>query len=503
MFKSARETIKQAWSNFTPSHKMLLWVMGGLLLVLGIWSGLAVPGDGMVQVVGHEVNDEMRSRAMEHLQKQNQEHEIRNGDVYVPRDDADRVRLELVGQGVLSQASIWKFLAEDSIFTNRWDKEKRQKRAVERTLQRMIEAIESVRNASVLLTPAPPGGQVFSHQPKATASVQVELHAGRRISVQNVIAIAGIVAGAVPGLEAADVIIMDTSGNPYKSSDSDDGTWGTRREYERQIERDLETRLKELIVPVPKVVIRVVTDNETHHKTDVKHGQPIVKSQEIRSVHFKQTRAAQGGGIKGGDQVDPPRAGSEEKRSEKETEESVQHVLDKTTTVSKLPAGKIERVTAAVMWPVPADENGEMDADRLKQQPMIEALVLKVLGPQATKEDVSIMPVATRPPQPLPPTPFSEVLEEKFDRHGTMVGLLGVSLIWLFMLYRVFRKAAPAGMVEEIQTIRTRIDEVDRGADSTGAILDEATRMKRGIRDLVTKNPAGAGTVLNDWMGGK
>src|SRR5437016_12989901 len=115
VIRRALDSIRQMWSRLDSPKKAIIAALAvGVVLVLA-WGSVASTGDGMVRVVGHEVDDEKRGDILAKLQQKNEKYEVRDRDIYLPRETADRVVLELAGEGVMSDRAVWQWLESDNI----------------------------------------------------------------------------------------------------------------------------------------------------------------------------------------------------------------------------------------------------------------------------------------------------------------------------------------------------------------------------------------------------
>ena len=97
-----------------------------------------------------------------------------------------------------------------------------------------------------------------------------------------------------------------------------------------------------------------------------------------------------------------------------------------------------------------------------------------------------------------------EKILEAAAAHWAKVVLLLLAVLGLTLVYRIIRSAMPTEMVQEIQAIRTRMEQEGRAAEEEAfTATGESAKMKADIRDMVTKSPGGGGLILNRWMGGK
>jgi flagellar M-ring protein FliF len=133
-------------------------------------------------------------------------------------------------------------------------------RALQGELTRAINTLDAVQRSKVLL--ALPAKKTFLEEGKSpTASVVVELHAGKVLSEDQVRGIEFLVANAVEGLDADKVTVVDSRGK-LLSRPVDADTQGSAQlaEMKAKTERDVEERVESIIARVVgqgKVMARV------------------------------------------------------------------------------------------------------------------------------------------------------------------------------------------------------------------------------------------------------
>ena len=310
VLKRALESIQRMWGNLTPSQRIVMGALAATVAVVIAWGSAAGVGDNLVRVVGHEIPDAERGDVLKKLQEKNIKYEVRNLDIYVAREQAEQVVLELAGEGVMSDRAVWGFLDASDIVASKWQLEKRYQVALQRKLEGMIRKIEGVRNAGVVLSPASEAQQLgFRDGAKASAAVQVELQTGAVFVPKQAKAVAGLVARAVPGLDPDRVHIMDTKGFAYhvpRETGSLAGSDGLRA-LESELETDIKAKITELF-PMARVVVRAVADGVDKVMEEKKHTKPQARETEERKRVEKSRPAGGLGGIKGESNLRPETA---------------------------------------------------------------------------------------------------------------------------------------------------------------------------------------------------
>ena len=133
--------------------------------------------------------------------------------ILVPAAQVHQARLKLASDGLPKGGNIGFELLENQKFgVSQFVEQVNFQRALEGELERSIQSIGAVEVARIHL--AIPKASVFVRdQQKPTASVLLNLKAGRNLDVQQVGAIVHLVASSVPDLPAANVTVVDQNGN--------------------------------------------------------------------------------------------------------------------------------------------------------------------------------------------------------------------------------------------------------------------------------------------------
>jgi flagellar biosynthesis/type III secretory pathway M-ring protein FliF/YscJ len=499
--KRALESVGRMWAALNATQRVILSASAALMVLLLIWgSASSVPT--MVRVVGPEVDASKRQEILSKFQERNQKHEVRGAEIFVPKEDADRVVLELAGEGSMTNNGVWKFLEQSDIFAPRWTQEKRFQIALQSRLEGMIRSIESVKYAAVVINPGSTHYQLGFAGPKPSASVQVELQEGRTLSRKNVQAIAGLVARAVSGIEEDQVHIMDTKGIAYRAAKAE-GPPGAAWDTAREIEEDIEKRLKDTFAfSGAKVIVRVQTKTINSRTEEKKFSNPkIANSQE--TITRRPASAPPAPPVRKGEgdvepAPQPPVPGTETQSSTAES-----HVFDETRTVQDNPAGQIERTTVGVLIPVEVGPDGKELAEAEKLLPKLKEFVRLAAHP-AKSEDVSVQFIPTKRPEPVAAAVASESPLSWVGMHASKIAMFGLALAGLFVLLRVVQTAMARETVEEIESLTNALAETqEASAELAGPAAGDLGRLKQNVKDMVGRNPKSVAVSLKSFMGGR
>jgi len=176
-----------------------------------------------------------------------------SGAILVASEDVHMARLKLAEFGLPSNSTQGFELMdkEQPLGTSQFVENTRYQRSIEGELARTITSITSIRSARVHL--AIPKKTVFVRDAaNPTASVFIEVFAGRGVEPAQVKAIMNLVASSVPGMKMADVTVVDQHGNLISTGeDSADLLMAAKQhQYSQEVESSVIKRINGILEPV-------------------------------------------------------------------------------------------------------------------------------------------------------------------------------------------------------------------------------------------------------------
>ncbi|HKK57398.1 flagellar basal-body MS-ring/collar protein FliF [Marinobacter sp.] len=177
----------------------------------------------------------------------------RTGALLVPAEQVYDARLKLAAEGVTDEQTIgYELLDQDrGLGTSQFMETISYRRGLEGELSRTIGSMRAVRSARVHL--AMPERSVFVRDAREpTASVFLEVFAGRRLEQEQIAAIMNLVAGSIPQMKKDNVTVVDQSGNLLTGQDQGGETRQMEDQYEytSRVEDRLTRRVASLVRPV-------------------------------------------------------------------------------------------------------------------------------------------------------------------------------------------------------------------------------------------------------------
>lgn len=302
------DKVQNFWTNRTISQRVMI---GGLavatiatFILLVYW--LNTPD---YRVLYSNLAPEDANRVVGVLDKQKVEYKLTdNGTtVMVPADQVYDQRLKVAGEGAVHGQGIG-FEIFDEVQIGQTDFVQRinYQRALQGELSRTITEFPQVDRARVHLV-VPHKSLFIEEQMSPTASVVLKLNEGEKISAGQVSAIVNLVASAVEGMQKSDITVADTEGKLLFEGEDEGSLAGvtTRQlEYVNELQRSLEKRIQQLLMPMVggpgKAVARVNADVDFDQSTitrEIYDPESAVVRSEQRSEEQTEGRANLEGGV--------------------------------------------------------------------------------------------------------------------------------------------------------------------------------------------------------------
>ena len=333
------------------------------------------------------------------------------GTIEVPKDQVNRLRLNLATQGLPREGRPGFELFDAQEFgSTDFDQQVKLLRALEGELSRTINSLESIQSAKVHL--AIPKETVFvSREVPPSASVVVAMKDGMQLSRHQVLGIKHLVSSAVPKLTIENVRLVDEAGIPLGEEDALTSAGEAarmqlryKRDYERVYEEKIVQMLGQFLGGNEKVVAKVTIDFDFSQRNSVQETydpNSVPRSEQSMEERREGFRPREIGGVPGAVSNIGPVQGLEDDRLREKyskSENTVNYEISKKVSEIKGEFATINRITAAVVVdgryrPAQA-ENGSNVTGELEYLPLsenelaaIESLVRQSIGFNPARSD--------------------------------------------------------------------------------------------------------------------
>ena len=406
------------------------------------------------------------------------------------RDNLGRARIQSASAGKIPG---YETLSEIKLGTSPQRERWAYQHALEGELTRTIVSLDEVEGSRVHLV-LPERSAFLREDRPASASVTVKLVAGKSLRKDQVRGITALVGGAVDGLEADDVVLVDEKGRLLSGRNDDDeaimglpSLFEARQAYESRYRRTVISALTPILGDEGSMSVAVTVDlDPTQVDTTVREMNPdtqITVSEEVREEESSNQTA---GGIPGTGSNLPETQGSREGAQERSISQLSTN-YDYTTTQQRTlqRAGKIERVNVAVM--VNAERLNEL-VEAAGESTTVEALQAQIdeavrvaIGYDKDRGDsvaVSFMPFSTQL------TSDEDLIGDAFDPAEWapfFIALVSLVLFFGFVIMPIVRAVTSGGGVG----LGTVLDATTERVGVDGILDDEGMSLAERLRLLV------------------
>lgn len=530
-------------------------VMKQIMFLVAIAASIAIGGYVLMwsqtpnyQVLFSGMQAKESSEVVAILQQSNIDYKLdpTTGALLVPASEVQALRMKLAAEGLpRSSTQGMEMLDGDQGFgTSQFVERARYQRAMEEELSRSISQLNNVQSARVHL--ATPKQSVFVRDRKPpTASVILNLYAGRSIEPGQVTAITHMVASSVPNMANADVTVVDQRGRLLSKNDRDANVAlsDTQLEYTQKLEKGYISRIEDILSPIvgmdgvrAQVVAEV--DFTATEQTQESYNPDLaaVRSEQIQ----EESRVGAGGpfGVPGALSNQPPGGGvapetvattqalpnadgqettttvpgSSSKNSTRNFE------LDRTISHTRIAPGSVRKLSVAVL----IDERHSLDAEgnvvstALTEAEMtrINALVMDAIGfNQARGDSLNVVNAPFMAPAAVAALPELPIWEQAWvwDVAKQTLG----ALLVLFLVFGVIRPA-----FKDLNKIPVTGDQQNAAANGQGMTPEQALAASsaggddiakittgsadmeeqlNNVRSLVQQDPALVAQVVKNW----
>lgn len=458
------------------------------------------------------------------------------GAILVPADRVYDARLKLATQGLPKGGNVgFELMENQKLGVSQFLEQVNFQRAMEGELARTISAIASVQSARVHL--AIPKPSVFVRDKELpTASVLLNLHAGRRLDAQQVSAILHLVASSVPDLTAQNVTVVDQNGELLSSPEAQAANHQLdpqQLKYIANVQDGIVKRIESILTPIMgagNVRAEASADIDFSHaeqaaETYKPNGTP--DDAAIRSQHINETTVPDGvkaAGVPGAasnqptqKSATPPPVAASATITPTQKDNTINYEVDKTVRYVQQSMGDIKRLNVAVLVnykrEVAPDGKVSVRALTADEKTQITDLVKEAMGFNKDRGDslnVANSAFTERPKEIIP--------EESFWKPYATLGtakiagqyaLTAAALLYLFfgvlrpLIKKATSNARPSVQASHVSNSNTA------AATNEPAMAPPATEPAPSYdtdllaaKQLATQEPKVVANVMKAWVNG-
>ena len=261
LFQNIFNQFRDFYKNLTPVKRMSMIAVTLIVFATAGMMALMMAGTDYVPVLTNVPADQT-AVVVDKLQTKNIPFRVQDGGktISVPKELLHSTQMALmseIGSGKIGTIGFELFDKQD-FGTSSYAQRINYQRALQGELTRAINTLDAVKRSKIMLA-LPPKKTFLEEGGVATASVVVELHAGKTLSEEQVRGIRHLVGSSVEGLDPDKVTVVDSRGKMLSRPDGSAGS-GALAEAKSKMERDVEERVESILAKVVgqgRVMVRV------------------------------------------------------------------------------------------------------------------------------------------------------------------------------------------------------------------------------------------------------
>lgn len=271
LLNRAMQQASELLRSMTPRARLGAAALAGVLLASALYLLLApAAGPETLLLGGHEFSTSELPAVQAAFAKAGlSDFEVTGGQIRIPRRQQALYLAALAEGNVLPSSLADRFVdivQQQSPFASRAQQEQMQRAVVQSMIAKSIARMSGVESAELFLDTQPRRG--FRSEPLSTASVHVKTVGSVPLTADKVRAIRGLVAGAVAGMAAESVTVIDSTGQHW-SGESAVGSGGLDDPYlarKLTYEEGYAAKILASLAYVPGVTVSVNVELSTERR---------------------------------------------------------------------------------------------------------------------------------------------------------------------------------------------------------------------------------------------
>jgi len=505
------QKINAMWEKIgVVQRALLIAIVMACVLVGGLLTKWATRPE--MQLLYSGLSAEEAGTIVDNISKSNIRYELRAGgtSIYVPEKHVYQLRLTMAKEGLpKGDQGGYKIFDNEKIGVSPLVQQINYNRAMQDELAKTIRMIDGVLVARVHLVR--PEQTLFAGEAHETsASVVLQVKPGWQISGASIAAITNLVAGAIDGLKAGNVTVVDSQGHLLTSKADSSGvvsSANTFMDYRDRVEQSIANKVQDMLKLVlgpsrSSVKVSAELDMTSIETMTTKYEKGTPLEEVVNSTSTVKPGTKDSGGAE-------TSAGSTDKTEKVENKYKVPETITKRLDVP----GKIVSLAVSAVVdlsvPKPAVSEGEKGEAAAAETEGETALIMSVeqvkeiirnaVGPNLLKDVSSLIVVNTAFNRPMVASTDDSGGYEKLSRYIEIArqSSMGVLAICALLVLKIFsgakKKAVAAGASEQLESL-------SMGMLPAGSSDASAAALRQHITGALKENPAQVKQLFASWV---
>lgn len=488
--------------------KKIAIIIGVIAVILAGGFGIKYANDSKYKVLfsGLDTND--AAAITKELESKKIETKIQGNSIYVPKEQVDKLRLEL-SNNIKNGSSGFEIMDEGSSFglTDEEFQIKKQ-RMIQGEIEKTIKTFPQVEDARVHINKGEES--VFAKESvPGSAAVSISLKPGASLEPNQIRSIMSLVSASNMNIPKQNVEVIDQNMNLLseglfdedgKINSSKSNGIETARKAERELNKDLERSIVGLLEPIfgegkVKATVNSDLNFDSNEKTEIKIDPEKVIVKESKSENKSTEQGNTGGAVDN----NMNNAGNNQKGTVESKEQNTEYEVGKTETKTIKAQGEVNRITASVAI------DGKLDAGATKN---VKDMVSNTIGMDKGRgDDVAVVAMDFGEFNGANDTKAEdEGVVKVLKTTGYIVGVLLLLIVIALIAMYVIKKRDAANLDEdfdedaEIDLINKKLEEMEKNRIAEGDEEDENITLEEEVKIYASENPEQVTELINKWL---
>ncbi|MGL6105064.1 flagellar basal-body MS-ring/collar protein FliF [Romboutsia sp.] len=491
-------------------EKKIAAIIGVVAVTLSIIFGIMYLNNSKYQVLFSGLDSSDANTITKELESRKVETKVEGDSIYVPREQVDKLRLELSGN--ISNGSKGFEIMDDGSSFGMTDEEFqiKKQRMTQGEIEKTIKTFPQVESARVHITNGE--SSVFSKESiSGTAAVYLNLKPGASLDPSQVRSIMSLVSASTSNIPKQNVEVIDQNMNLLSeglfdengkvNSTSANGL-DLARKAEKQMDSDLERAIMSLLEPIfgqgkVKVAVNSDLNFDSNEKTETVVDPNKVIKNESKSENKTTEQNNDGGAVDN----NMNNTGNNQNGVEESKEEKTEYEVGKSETKTVTAQGGINKITASVAI------DGNLDAGAMKN---IQDMVANTIGMDKQRgDDITVVGMPFN--ENKAPANIVEAIKQDAQLMNILkavtIVVAALLLIIVATLVTMFIRKRKAKEEEEefddeaeIDLINQKLEqmEINRMVNVEGD--EESISLEEEVRKYAFENPEQVTDLINNWL---
>ena len=483
-------------------EKKIAILVGIIAVVLALIFGVKYINDSKYNLLFSGLSSDDATSITEELESEGVEMKIEGDSIYVPKDQVDKLRLELSGS--LSNGSKGYELMDETSSFGLTDEEFniKKQRMIQGEIEKSIKTFKQVEDAKVNITQGEQS--VFSDEgTPGSAAVTLTLKSGQTLEAAQVRSIMSLVSASSTNIPKQNVEVVDQNMNLLSDGlfDEEGNASGSNGievalKAEKELSGELEKSIISLLEPIfgqgkVKATVNADLNFDNSEITEVVINPETVVMNETKSENKTTEEGTTGGAVDN----NMNNTSNNSNGTTTSKEESIEYDTGSTETKTIKAQGELNKITASVAI------DGTLTASQIRD---VNDMVANTIGMDVERGD-NVKVVSMK---------FGVNEEEKIEESETnnTMKLLGfvllavaiAGIIAVIIMSRIKKNKMQEEIedddIDEIELINKKIEQMESVAKNSNEDEEESITLEEEVRKYASENPERVTDLINSWL---